>query len=146
MEKQSTSDALRERIGELANELAALSRGATPPSKSAKLSAAMGRKLLQAHMTRRVIFGDLSFDPGWELLLTIYVAHLDHSPAVLSRIGKQLSYPFATVKRYVARLEEDGLIARNDDGYRRPIVMTEAGIEAMERYTAHLNKSGLAFG
>jgi hypothetical protein len=87
---------------------------------------------------------DLFFDPGWDILLDLYAAHLGGRRLSVTDacIGSQA--PPTTGLRWVSVLESRGLISRARDcrdGRRVYVSLTEEAVESMERYFKHCIES-----
>lgn len=73
-------------------------------------------------------------DPGWEIMLELYLCECDNLELSPSYLGYAAAIPPTTTLRYVAQLEQDGYIERtpcNKDRRRTITRLTEAGRKAM---------------
>ena len=95
------------------------------------------RLLISARHARSVVFGlDLS-NPGWSLLLELFLAHLEQRPAKLPRLATDARLAMTTAQRWLDRLCESGFAERwREPGQMRGAVavLTAAGVSAMESY------------
>ena len=94
--------------------------------------------LIRQRGRRAGIFGDGLFaDPGWDILLALFAAHLGQRREYLGSLANVASSPATTVLRWVSALEaRDLLIITPDrlDGRRRFVELTEQGVQAMYNY------------
>ncbi len=80
--------------------------------------------------------GGLFGEPGWDILLDVFVAQKSRREIQVSSVCIEAGVPSTTILRWLARLEQDGLIYRtsdNVDGRRRFVRLTEAGEALMTR-------------
>ncbi len=99
-------------------------------------ASAEGHYLLRRR--RDTVFGvaDLFGEPAWDILLDLYLAHLDQREVSVSSACIAASVPPTTGLRYLARLERQGLVKRTPDGIdkRRVLVtLSERAIDLVER-------------
>lgn len=90
---------------------------------------------------RAQIFGsaELFGEPGWDILLDLYIAHAEGKQVSVSSACIGSASPATTGLRWLSVLAEQGLIAREADeqDQRRIMVrLTHSGIAAMERFLA----------
>jgi DNA-binding MarR family transcriptional regulator len=83
--------------------------------------------------------GKLLGDGMWDVLLRLYAAHLDQHRLSISRLTRETGIAATTVLRWLASLEQSGLIERTDDpnDYRRVFVeLSDKGADSMNRFFA----------
>lgn len=112
---------------------------------SAALSGPLGKAELlaeakrefRASLLRETHFEDLPFhEPGWEILLDLYIAHVEGRRLHVTAIGLDGKIPVATLLRWLLLLQKSGLVSREPDprDKRRVwVTLTEAGIQRVER-------------
>ncbi|MES2302963.1 MAG: MarR family transcriptional regulator [Pseudomonadota bacterium] len=79
---------------------------------------------------RKGLFGE----PGWDILLDLYIAERRRTEVQVSSVCLDAGVPSTTILRWIARLERDGLIYRmadNADARRRYVRLTEQGRDMM---------------
>ena len=80
----------------------------------------------------RGLFGE----PAWDILLDVFIAQKSRREIQVSSVCLEAGVPSTTILRWLARLEQEGLIYRasdNVDGRRRYVRLTEAGEALMFR-------------
>jgi DNA-binding MarR family transcriptional regulator len=96
------------------------------------------RAVQTARKRRAALFeGDLFSDPAWDILLELYALHLDQQRASVSGLYAASGVPPTTALRWIAKLENDGLLVRTGDSVdarRSWIKLTEDGVERMRRF------------
>lgn len=96
--------------------------------------------LLAARRHRDSLFGEGLFgEPGWDIVLELYVAGMRHTRYSLSKVGGNQGLPSTTVLRWINKLEEVGLVYREPDptnGRRVFVMLTDRGFDLM---SAHLD-------
>ncbi|MDC8753235.1 MarR family winged helix-turn-helix transcriptional regulator [Erythrobacter sp. sf7] len=131
----------------LADELVAIAArlrdvaSASPPtpSRSQRRYLALARLAYSLRRKRAAIFGnpELFGEPGWDILLDLYVAHAEGKPVSVSSACIGSAAPATTGLRWLGILADEGLIVRENDAEdnRRVLVrLTRTGITAMERF------------
>ncbi len=124
-----------------------------PQSAPATLSARrrsyafMARKAYDVRRTRGTFFGDpdLFGEPAWDILLDLYVAHVDDKSVSVSSACIGSAAPPTTGLRWLGVLAEQGLILREQDAedQRRILVrLSDTGLKAMDRYFEEAVKRG----
>ncbi|KUR76277.1 transcriptional regulator [Novosphingobium sp. Fuku2-ISO-50] len=81
-------------------------------------------------------------EPAWDILLDVYIAQKSRREIQVSSVCIEAGVPSTTILRWLARLEQEGLIYRasdNVDGRRRYVRLTEAGNALMDRVLDALN-------
>lgn len=113
---------------------------ATQPSKRHEDRALVQRvaSAVRARGERNAYFGsDLFSDPAWDILLELYLSELLQRPISVSKVAMATTVPSTTVIRWLAALEDKGLVIRqsdNLDGRRVWVSLSEAGSLAMRAY------------
>lgn len=103
----------------------------------------------QAYATRRrrsTIFDndELFGEPAWDILLDLYIAHVENKAVSVSSACIGSAAPPTTGLRWLGVLAEQDLIKRehDPDDQRRVLVrLTERGLEAMDEYFASAGPS-----
>lgn len=101
--------------------------------------AELARETYAKRRKRTSIFGDpeLFGEPGWDILLDLYIAQIEDKPVSVSSACIGSASPPTTGLRWLGVLTEQGLIQREHDpkDQRRVLVrLTEKALEAMDRY------------
>ena len=95
-------------------------------------------RLLAARRHRDALFGEGLFgEPGWDILLELYVAGMRHSRYSLSKVGGSQGLPSTTVLRWLGKLEDEGLVYREVDPTfprRLLVTLTDRGFDLMSAY------------
>ena len=82
---------------------------------------------------------DLFGEPGWDILLDLYIADFDERPISVSSASIGSASPSTTGLRWLSVLVSEGLIERfNDPDDRRRVLvrLTKAGLDAMDAHFA----------
>ncbi|SMC86380.1 MarR family transcriptional regulator [Novosphingobium sp. B1] len=88
----------------------------------------------------KALFGE----PGWDILLDLYIAQCRRMEIQVSSVCLDAGVPSTTILRWIARLEKEGLIYRiadNADARRRYVRLTQEGHEMMRRILGELSRS-----
>lgn len=98
----------------------------------------VARAILAARRRRDALFpSDLFADAAWDMLLELYASHLEQQRISVTQLCSCSAVPLTTALRWVSRLEQEGLVAREHDpvdARRSWIELTPAGLTAMRRY------------
>ena len=104
------------------------------------------RGLIDARLRRNIFFNCRLFsDPAWDMLLELYAATLTHRRLTVSRLSERSRTAMTTSLRWIAALEKEGLIKREQhptDGRVVFIALTHRAIVAMDTYFADLPVEG----
>src|SRR3954464_9080634 len=74
------------------------------------------RAMQTARRQRAAFFnGDLFADPSWDILLELYARHLEGYRITVSKLCSAAHVPTTTALRWIARLEQNGLLIREQD-------------------------------
>ena len=118
-----------ERLGPALNDYQARSRAADVLAI---------RRSLRARGQRGRFFNPRLFaDPAWDMLLELYAAALIQRRLPISRLAERSAVPMTTALRWIATLEGEGLIERQDDRLDRRrvfITLSIKGETAMDAY------------
>jgi len=103
--------------------------------------AEMARASYSKRRKRSAIFDDpdLFGEPGWDILLDLYIAHVEDKPVSVSSACIGSAAPPTTGLRWLGVLAEQDLVAREHDprDQRRVLVrLTEKALIAMDEYFA----------
>lgn len=114
-----------------------------------RLATANGDKVLEAakliYQSRRrrdIYFGHLGCEfgePGWDILLDLFIAGREGRLTPVSSACIAAAVPATTGLRWIAHMEDRGLIARHEDprDKRRSLLeLTDGATQAVERYLA----------
>ena len=105
------------------------------------LNADLAREIYANRRNREGIFGnpELFGEPAWDILLDLYIAHVEGKPVSVSSACIGSAAPPTTGLRWLGVLAEHDLVLREHDpeDQRRVLVrLTEQGLEAMDAYFA----------
>lgn len=96
------------------------------------------RRYLRARRLRdELLPAELFADPAWDMLLDLYASELEGRPVSVSSACIAAAVPPTTALRWLGRLEELGLVDREDDSNdcRRTFVhLTDTGRFGIERW------------
>jgi DNA-binding MarR family transcriptional regulator len=110
-------------------------------------SAKLVRRAIAARARRREVFGsDLFADPAWDILLELYAFHREQRRIGVSKVSMVAGIPLTTALRWLDRLQNDGLVEREDDpldGRRSWVALSDKGFEAMNAYLARIGTSSM---
>lgn len=91
----------------------------------------------RARHFNRAMFGE----PAWDILLLLYLADALEGRRAISQLSELVETPLTTVLRWVAYLEKEHLIERNNHPTDRRIVfvgMTDKGRKLMEAFLSEI--------
>lgn len=104
----------------------------------AGLPSRLVRAVQAARQRRSALFeADLFSDPAWDILLELYALHLEQQRASVSSLYAASCVPATTALRWIAKLENDGLVVRTGDSVdarRSWIKLSADGVERMRRF------------
>ncbi|KEO98904.1 hypothetical protein EH32_07300 [Erythrobacter litoralis] len=109
------------------------------PDQRRRRHGVLARKAYAARRRRAAIFGnpDLFGEPAWDILLDLYIAHVERKDVSVSSACIGSAAPPTTGLRWLGVLADHGLVLREHDpaDQRRVLVrLTPAGLDAMDRY------------
>lgn len=113
----------------------------TPGPHQRRRNAVLARNLYAARRRRGAIFDnpDLFGEPAWDILLDLYIAHVESKDVSVSSACIGSAAPPTTGLRWLGVLADEDLVCREHDpaDQRRVLVrLTAKGLEAMDRYFA----------
>jgi DNA-binding MarR family transcriptional regulator len=112
--------------------------GSHRPDQNALLQ--LARRIAQARTTRgRYFRKELFAEPAWDMLLDLFIAHLESRPVYVSSLCIAANVPQTTALRYIQDLERNGEIVSHvdsADGRRRWLQLTEDSVAAMSAMLA----------
>ena len=101
------------------------------------------RQGLMARQQRGRFFkSNLFADPAWDMLLELYGASLTERRLTVSRLAERSGVPLTTALRWIATLETEGLIDRQNDRFDRRrtfLELSEKGRTGMSAYFEELH-------
>ena len=101
------------------------------------------RQGLMARQQRGRFFkSNLFADPAWDMLLELYGASLTERRLTVSRLAERSGVPLTTALRWIATLETEGLIDRQNDRFDRRrtfLELSEKGSTGMSAYFEELH-------
>lgn len=113
--------------------------------------AAEPRDLRRAIRSRRLrdefFMSGLFADPAWDMLLDLYAAELEEQPVSVSSLCIAAAVAPTTALRWIARMQEDGLLVRRpdeNDRRRAFMVLTEVARLGMRQYLLAVKRAGLS--
>ena len=112
---------------------------ALDPEERRRAFADLARATYARRRKRTSIFGDpeLFGEPGWDILLDLYIAQVEEKPVSVSSACIGSASPPTTGLRWLGVLAEQGLVEREHDpqDQRRVLVrLTDKALEAMDDY------------
>lgn len=127
------------------NRLVRRLQGGTRPSDGPGLAvvgaadrASRIRAWLRARDKRTSFFGpDLFADPAWDILLELYLSHLEQQKVSVTSACVAARVPSTTGLRWLKTLEDRGIIHRSRDpldGRRMFVALTPKGEKAMDGF------------
>lgn len=96
------------------------------------------RRRRDAASGRKGLFGE----PGWDILLDLYIAECRRTELQVSSVCLDSGVPSTTILRWIARLEDEGLVYRvadNADARRRYVRLTDQGRGMMHAVLAAMS-------
>lgn len=106
------------------------------------------RGAIRARRMRDGFFGaNLFEDPGWDMLLDLFAAELEGVQVSVSSLCIAAAVAPTTALRWIAKLTEAGLFAREPDPYDRRrafVALTEQASAGMRGYVSAVRRAGLA--
>ena len=110
----------------------------TDSAESGPVSPEMIRAILDTRRHREKLFGPGLFaDPGWDIVLELYVAKLTNERVTTGRLCNAAAVPATTALRWVKQLERAGLLVRmpdKGDGRRVFTELSDHGAATMARF------------
>jgi len=110
----------------------------TPITNEAGALAAIAREEYDARRRREQLLGlDLSSEPGWDMLLGLYVEHGRGRPVELARLHAALPVAVTTALRWIGLLIDAGFVAQRrfeENRGRIELELTPRGAATLEAY------------
>ena len=128
----------RQQLVLVEEELAILGGGADAPP-DAELAELARLLYAQRRVRDRFFQGELFEDPAWDMLLDLYVAQHDNREVTITAASRAAQVPLTTGMRWIARLEEGGLIARGSSPVNRKLTLLTLTSDGLKRMTDLLN-------
>lgn len=114
----------------------------SPGGEGQEASVRLARCLYQLRRSRNLHFrAELFAEPAWDLLLYLYVRTREGRATCISAATCGASAPQTTALRWINRLEEEGLIAREGDRHdarRSHVRLTRPAMVAMQKLLREL--------
>lgn len=129
--------ALQDLNGELSRCAAdglAVAATQAPAGLDLRLDVSSARKL---RCLRRRLFGEMDSGPAWDILLHLFESHVFERRDTVGNVTDGAELAGATALRWIARLEDEGLITLREDHLdrrRRFIELSASGVELMTKY------------
>ncbi len=121
-----------------------------PIESSAPVDPRDVRNLIRARRMRDNHFaGALFADPGWDMLLDLFAAELEHRRVSVSSLCIAAAVPGTTALRWIANMVDLGLFERQADPLDRRrayIVLSRRARDAMTGYFDAVRRAGLVSG
>ena len=93
--------------------------------------------IAERRLRERFLDPDLFGEPGWDMLLDLYAARLEHARVSVSSLCIAAAVPSTTALRWLRTLTQTGLVVRRADPHDKRRVFIEMGegaADAMDRY------------
>jgi DNA-binding MarR family transcriptional regulator len=114
---------------------------------SPALDESLIRRIQNARRARSNFWNpDLFADPAWDMLLELYACKLGQQRVHVGLLCEASAVPKTTALRWLAKLEEEGLVFRQDvphDARSVWVSLTPAGSAAMQRYFASISSTAV---
>lgn len=116
-----------------------------PDLESLRLAVALYalRRKRDSVVARKGLFGE----PGWDILLDLYIADRRRTELQVSSVCLDAGVPSTTILRWISRLEQEKLIYRTadaSDARRRYVRLTDEGRNMMRKALRAISAAGLA--
>ena len=106
----------------------------SPKDALAKQAAGL---LRHRQLRKRFLPADLFREPGWDMLIAIYIADSNGHPMNVKSLVAMVDAPATTSQRWIDHLDRLGLVTRATDPLDRrriEVSLTHAGQSALEAY------------
>ncbi len=93
--------------------------------------------LRHRQLRKRFLPADLFREPGWDMLIAIYIADRNGHPMNVKSLVAMVDAPATTSQRWIDHLDRLGLVRRATDPLDRrriEVSLTHAGLSALEAY------------
>lgn len=108
---------------------------------------ALARTMLRVRRARTRFFAAETLgEPGWDLLLILYVAHCEARAMTVGATARALTLPIATTLRWIATLEEAGSLCHQSAAGNGGLGLVSLSESAREALEAYLDSLGLEVG
>ncbi len=133
-------------VGQLSKQLDHLTAASRAgPTRRGIGDADLVRHLIAARRSRDAFIpADLLGEPGWDILLDLYVSEAEGRVSYSSSCCLAAAVPQTTGLRYIKRLASAGLVTETadaNDSRRTLIALTDAGREALNRWLLQWRRS-----
>jgi len=120
------------------------------PDEARPVSASEIRQAIRARRLRDQYLGAGLFeDPAWDMLLDLFAAELERAQVSVSSLCIAAAVAPTTALRWIGRLTEAGLLAREPDPFDRRrafMVLSDRAREGMQGYCSAVKRAGGAIG
>lgn len=116
---------------------------ASPPAEPRDLRRAIRSRRLRDEFFMPGLFAD----PAWDMLLDLFAAELEEQPVSVSSLCIAAAVAPTTALRWIARMQEDGLLERRPDETDRRrafMALTEVARLGMRNYLLAVRRAGLS--
>lgn len=113
------------------------SQSDTPPADQRDRRALAARLLDERRARRDFLPEELFHEPAWDMLLALYLAHVDRRTLNVKTLVACAEAPVTTSQRWIDHLDRLGLVSRATDQLDRrriEVSLTQAGQDALEAY------------
>ncbi|MGE7205479.1 winged helix DNA-binding protein [Sphingomonas sp. NPDC019816] len=114
------------------------------PARAQPGDAELIRRMIRARRLRDGFFGSGLFEePAWDMLLDLYAAHLEGGQVSVSSLCIAAAVAPTTALRWIGKMTEAGLFARQPDPADRRrafMVLTDRALEGMRAYLAAMRR------
>lgn len=110
---------------------------AIAPEREPRFADRAAALLRQRQLRRRFLPDDLFQEPGWDMLIAVYIADRRNQPVNVKALVATVDAPATTSQRWIDHLDKLGLVTRATDPMDRrrvEVSLTAAGQTAMEAY------------
>lgn len=100
-------------------------------------------------LRRRLFDPNLFGEPAWEILLALYITDEVERRLSIAQLTAVTHVPLTTALRWLAHLEDQGLVSRTiapDDHRMVLIELTDFGRRTMDAYLSHARDDALLIG
>ncbi|PAX07677.1 hypothetical protein CKY28_08505 [Sphingomonas lenta] len=121
--------------------------GVEPPSEPVAEPRDLRRAIRSRRLRDEFFMPGLFADPAWDMLLDLYAAELEDQPVSVSSLCIAAAVAPTTALRWIARMQEDGLLQRKPDANDRRrafMVLTEVARLGMRQYLLAVKRAGLS--
>ena len=129
-DRRNSIDDIARRLDELLRDMADVPAAPAEGLRDSVLEAA--RQAVRARRERQRIFGSvLKADPGWDLLLELFIATGERRHVTVADISAGISLDEQTILRCIAYLAEQKLVARQPrpfEGEAMHLILTEGAV------------------